>query len=70
MFLSCIALGPDNPKADIYVFLQPLINDFKRLWVGEWIYDISRKQKFRMRAYLMWTINDFPAYVMLSSSST
>lgn len=70
MFLSCIVPGPDNPKAGIDVFLQPLIDDLKRLWVGEWTYDISRKQNFRMRAALMWTINDFPAYGMLSGWST
>ena len=29
-------------------------------------YDIARKKNFTMRAALMWTINDFPAYGMLS----
>lgn len=38
----------------------------KRLWIEEWVYDISRKQNFTIRAALMWTINDFPAYGMLS----
>ena len=32
-------------------------------------YDLSRKQNFVIRATLMWTINDFPAYGMLSSWS-
>ena len=30
----------------------------------------SRKQNFLMRAALMWTINDFLAYGMISSWST
>jgi len=33
-------------------------------------YDISRKHNFVMRAALMWTINDFPAYGMVSGWST
>lgn len=70
LFLSCIVPGPDNPKAGIDVFLQPLIDDLKRLWAGELTYDISRKQNFKLRAALMWTINDFPAYGMLSGWST
>ena len=52
------------------MFLEPLIDDFRRLWIGELTYDISTKQNFLMRASLMWTINDFPAYGMLSGWST
>ena len=37
------------------------------LWCnGVWTYDISTKQNFKLRAALMWTINDFSAYGMLS----
>jgi len=42
-----------------------------QLWSSETLtYDISRKQNFVMRAALMWTINVFPAYGMLSGWST
>ncbi|CAK8532116.1 unnamed protein product [Lathyrus sativus] len=66
MFLTCLIPGPSSPKSGIDVYLQPLIDDLKRLWIGEWTYDISRKQNFTLQAALMWTINDFPAYGMLS----
>ncbi|XP_060194944.1 uncharacterized protein LOC132624136 [Lycium barbarum] len=33
-------------------------------------YDVSTKSNFNMRASLMWTINDFPAYGMLSGWMT
>jgi len=33
-------------------------------------YNVSRKQNFMMRATLMWTINDFPGYGMLSGWGT
>ena len=70
MFLTCVIPGPHSPKAGIDVYLQPLIDDLKKMWIGEWTYDISRKQNFTLRAALMWTVNDFPAYGMLSGWGT
>ncbi|XP_057445010.1 uncharacterized protein LOC130737272 [Lotus japonicus] len=65
MFLTLIIPGPDNPKEKIDVYLQPLIDELKLLWnEGVVTYDISKKQNFIMKAALMWTVNDFPAYVM------
>ncbi|XP_052728261.1 uncharacterized protein LOC128195210 [Vigna angularis] len=70
MFLTCLIPGPLNPKVGIDVYLEPLIDELKKLWTGVITYDISRKQHFILRAMLMWTINDFPAYGMLSGWST
>jgi len=71
MFLTIIIPGPHNPKSKIDVFLQPLIDELKMLWdIGVPTYDISLKQNFQMRVALMWTINDFPAYGMLSGWMT
>ena len=38
--------------------------------MGVETYDASRNQTFQMRAALMWTISDFPAYAMLFGWST
>jgi hypothetical protein len=71
MFLSTVIPGPSSPGRNIDVCLRPLINELVQLWSsGALTYDISRKQNFLMRAALMWTINDFPAYGMLSGWST
>ncbi|CAK8571848.1 unnamed protein product [Lathyrus sativus] len=70
MFLTCLIPGASSPKAGIDVYLQPLIDDLKRLWIREGTYDVSRRQNFNMRAALIWTINDFPAYGMLSGWGT
>lgn len=71
MFLTVLIPGPNNPKAKIDVYLQPLIDDLKILWNdGVLTYDVDLRQNFMMRAALMWTINDFPAYGMLSGWST
>jgi len=71
MFLSIVIPGPSSPVQNIDGCLRPLIDELVQLW-SFWAltYDISRKQNFLIRAALMWTINDFPAYGMLSGWST
>ena len=44
MFLSCAKPGPFNPMIGIDVYLQPLIDDLKKLWSGVLTYDVSRKK--------------------------
>ncbi|XP_015160874.1 uncharacterized protein [Solanum tuberosum] len=71
MFLTVIVPGPTNPKHKIDVYLQPLIKELTLLWeTSVEAFDISKKQNFQLRAALMWTISDFPAYSMLSGWST
>ncbi|XP_073133636.1 uncharacterized protein [Henckelia pumila] len=71
MFLSVIAPGPSNPKDKLDVFLQPLIAELQQLWYdGVATYDIHSQTNFTMRAALLWTISDFPAYAMLFGWST
>ncbi|XP_015960485.1 uncharacterized protein LOC107484411 [Arachis duranensis] len=71
MFLSMIIPGPRNPKTRIDVYLQPLIDELKLLWEDSVLtYDIHSKSNFVMRPALLWTINDFPAYGMLSGWMT
>ena len=71
MFLSMVIPGPCSPGRNIDVCLCPLIDELTKLWSsGALTYDISRKHNFVMRAALMWTINDFPAYGMVSGWST
>ncbi|XP_047250067.1 uncharacterized protein LOC124885858 [Capsicum annuum] len=62
---------PSNPKHKIDVYLQPLIKELTLLWeTGVEAFDISKRQNFQLRAALIWTISDFPAYSMLSGWST
>jgi hypothetical protein len=71
MFLTVIILGPKNPKHKIDVYLQPRIDELSNLWFeGVPMYDICKKQNFQLRVALLWTINDFPTYRMLSGWST
>lgn len=71
LFLSVLVPGPKHPKKSLDIYLQPLIEELKDLWTnGINTYDVSKKQNFVMRAVLMWTISDFPAYGMLSGWMT
>ncbi|XP_050212799.1 uncharacterized protein LOC126664450 [Mercurialis annua] len=71
MFLTVLVPGPNSPKGSLDIFLQPLIAELNHLWeFGTRTYDIHRRQNFQLKAALMWTINDFPAYSMLSGWST
>ncbi|XP_021626976.1 uncharacterized protein LOC110625645 [Manihot esculenta] len=63
--------GPRNPKDKLDVYLQPLITELKDLWEnGVETYDAFNKENFNLRAALIWTISDFPAYAMVSGWST
>ncbi|XP_050227785.1 uncharacterized protein LOC126677281 [Mercurialis annua] len=55
------------------VILTPynLPPELNQLWeCGVQTYDVHKRQNFELKAALMWTINDFPAYSMLSGWST
>ncbi|KAI5312908.1 hypothetical protein L3X38_042082 [Prunus dulcis] len=67
MMLTLLISGPKQPGNDIDVYLEPLIDDLKSLWVGiRGVYDAHNGEYFTLRAALMWTINDFLAYGNLS----
>jgi hypothetical protein len=63
MFLSMVIPGLSSLGWNIDVCLRSLIDELTQLWSSELLtYNTLRKQNFVMRAALMWTINDFPAY--------
>jgi len=70
MIMSLLIEGPTGPKHNIDVYLQSLIEELNILWgPGISTRDASMKQYFQMRANLMWTITDFPAYSIMSGWS-
>nr|GEW08497.1 hypothetical protein [Tanacetum cinerariifolium] len=51
--------------------LNLLIKELKTLWNdGVETYDAYRKNNFNMKATILWTVSDFPAYAMLSGRTT
>ncbi|XP_074347400.1 uncharacterized protein LOC141686254 [Apium graveolens] len=71
LILSTLISGPESPKNNIDVYMQPLIAELKSLWnIGVEVYDALTVENFQLRASVLWTINDFLGYVMLSGWST
>ncbi|KAL5562930.1 hypothetical protein UlMin_032677 [Ulmus minor] len=71
LMLSLLIPGPQSPEKDMDVFLRPLIEELKELWEnGIDTRDAGNDKKvFKMRAALLWTVNDFPARSSLSGWS-
>ncbi|CAN1782145.1 hypothetical protein LINPERHAP1_LOCUS15680 [Linum perenne] len=71
LFMTLLIPGPSAPGKDIDIYMQPLIDELKELWLeGIQTYDVHTKSVFQLHAAVMWTINDFLAYGNLSSWST
>jgi len=71
MFIGLLISGPRNPKGYLDIYMQPLIEELLQSWeIGIMTYDTARKQNFTMKGTVIWTINDFSAYGMLSGSIT
>jgi hypothetical protein len=69
--MSMIIPGPKSAGNNIDVYLQPLVDELNVLWEdGAYTYDAATKENFRLYACLLWTINDYPAFAMLSGWST
>ncbi|XP_074342520.1 uncharacterized protein LOC141680107 [Apium graveolens] len=68
IMLCLLISGPTQPGNDIDVFLQPHIDDLKKLWHGKQVYDAYKNEQFLLRGILLWTISDYPAYGNLSGN--
>lgn len=71
IMLTLLIPGPKQPGNDMDVYLQPLVEELQLLWYNEVeAYDAFIKTCFNLRAILLWTINDFPAYGIRAGCST
>ena len=53
------------------IFLKPIVDELKVQWAeGVDIYDTSTKESFMMHVALLWMMNNFLAYLLLSGWST
>ena len=76
IILSMIIPGPESVTgANFDVFLQPLLEELLTLWQPEGVptTDAARyldQPSFNLRAVLIWTLHDFPAYGVVSGHIT
>ena len=60
--LTLLIHGPKSPGKDMDVFLRPLVDELKELWInGVETKDGRNNNMFKMCAALLSTLNDFPA---------
>ncbi|CAL2238214.1 unnamed protein product [Prunus armeniaca] len=70
-YMMMTILITEDPGRSIDVYLRPLVDELKDLWTnGVCTYDKATRKMFTLRAAVMWTVNDFPAYAMVSRWST
>ena len=56
-----------QPGNDIYMFLEPLMEDMKMLWEdGVKMMDAYLKKEFTLKAIIFVTITDYPGLFALS----
>ena len=74
IMLTLIIPGKESVKdKNIDVYLQPLVEELEALWVGVHAYDSSQPEgtgMFTLRAMLLWTIHDYPAYGLIAGCVT
>lgn len=71
LMLALLIPGPKQPGNDIDVYMEPLVEDLMELWdTCVEAYDAFTKSVFNLKAILIWTINDFPAYGNLAGCAT
>ncbi|CAL2238199.1 unnamed protein product [Prunus armeniaca] len=70
-YMMMTVLITEDPGRSIDVYLRPLVDELKDLWTNDVrMYDKSTRKMFTLRAAVMWTVNDFPTYAMVSGWST
>ncbi|XP_074277524.1 uncharacterized protein LOC141601152 [Silene latifolia] len=63
LMLSLLISGPKEPGNDLDVYLAPLLDDLRTLWdEGVEVFDAYQNSVFNLKAMLLCTISDFPAY--------
>jgi len=67
LLLTILISRPTQPGVDMDVFLEPLMEEMKKLWEeGVAMWDEFRKEPFTLKAMIFVTINDYPALFSLS----
>lgn len=68
--LTILIPGEKAPTSEtIDVFLKPLVEELVKLWDGVAAVNMSKlvgQRNFRLRAALLFTVNDFPAYGLIA----
>ena len=75
IMLAVLIPGPKSITAEHFdVFIEPLIEELLNLWTyGVYCLDVAQYKQsshFILKAMVIWTVGDFPAYGMLAGCTT
>lgn len=75
IMLAILIPGPKSVTAEHFdIFMEPLIEELLELWeFGVYCMDVARYKEsshFVLKAMIIWTIGDFPAYGILAGCTT
>ncbi|XP_028122444.1 uncharacterized protein LOC114319615 [Camellia sinensis] len=71
LMLSLLIPRESQPRIDIDVYMRRLVDELNEFWKnGALSYDALTGESFQMRAALMWTIHDWPAFGDISEWRT
>ena len=75
MMLTLLIPGKESvTDKNVDVYLAPLIKELQQLWEGiDCVDGLQRNSDsctFKLRGMLLWTVNDFPAYGLISGQVT
>jgi hypothetical protein len=66
VLLALLIPGKESVTSEVFdVYMEPLVEELLKLWYSVSVYDITKEwgqRTFQLRAVLLWTIHDFPAY--------
>ena len=69
--MSILIQGLRQPRNDIDIFLQPLMEGLRQLWTkGERVWDEYKKEHFKLKVLMFVTITDLPGLGSLSGQVT
>jgi len=67
LLLTILISGPTQPGVDMDVFLEPLMEEMKKLWEeGVAMWNEFWNEAFTLKAMIFVTRNDYPALFSLS----
>lgn len=71
VMLALLIPGPETvSEQNLDIYLEPLLEELVQLWKGVDCFDVLPRprmsQSFQLRAMIMWTVNDYPGYGLIS----
>jgi hypothetical protein len=71
LMMPILIQGPRQPRNDIDVFIDPLMEELLKLWTkGERVWDEYKKEHFKLKALLFVTITNLPGLGSFSRQVT